>query len=174
MEETLELDTSARNSIKRMPKGALVSCGSRCISLAERNYAMVEFELLALQWATEKARLNLLRTTFTAITDHQPLVPLVNGKNYDAHSNARIQRILEKLLGFEMTLFWTQGNAKIVADAFSRAPVWLALEPNDILAYTAHVPAACEKHINEAISALSTKAKQDQNYKAIHLLGPSG
>ena len=112
--------------------------------------------------------LYLLRAPFSAITDHQPLVPIVNGKNYDTHSNAQIQRILEKLVWFKMTLFWTQGKANIVADALSCASVWLVLEPNDILAYTARVAAACEKHINEAIVALGVKAEQDQNYKAIY------
>ena len=87
-------DASTRYLIKRVPKGDLISCGSRYISSAELNYAyaMVELELLALQWATEKACLYLLGAPFSAITDHQLLVPIVNGFNYDAHANARIQR----------------------------------------------------------------------------------
>ena len=48
---------------------------------------MVELELLALQWATEKAHLYLLGAPFSVITDHQPLVLIVNRKNYDAHVN---------------------------------------------------------------------------------------
>ena len=52
---------------------------------------MVKLELLALQWATEKGCLYLLGAHFSAVTDHQPLVGVVNGGNHDAYSNARIQ-----------------------------------------------------------------------------------
>ena len=71
-DEKLELDALTQNSIKHMPKGTLMSCGSRYISFAE--HAMVELELLALQWAIEKARLYLLGAPFCAITEHQYLV----------------------------------------------------------------------------------------------------
>ena len=88
-----------------MPKGALMSWGSRYISFAERNYAMVKLELLALQWA--KAHLYLLRAPSCVITD--------------LHANARIQYILTKLFGFDMTLYWTKGKMNMVADALSLA-----------------------------------------------------
>ena len=41
-------DASTRNSIKRKPKCALISCGSSYISSAELIYAMMELELFAL------------------------------------------------------------------------------------------------------------------------------
>ena len=59
-------------------KGGPGSCGSQYISVAEKNYVMVELELLALQWGTEKSHLYLLGAPFCAITDHQPLVLIVN------------------------------------------------------------------------------------------------
>ena len=77
---------------------------SIAVSVAERNYAMVKLELLALQWA--KAHLYLLRAPSCVITD--------------LHANARIQYILTKLFGFDMTLYWTQGM-NIVTDALSLA-----------------------------------------------------
>ena len=40
---------------------------------------------------------------------------------YDAHANVRIQCILTELIGFDMTLYWTQGIMNIVADALSLA-----------------------------------------------------
>ena len=68
---------------------------------------MIKLELLALKWATEKGCLYLLGAPFSAITDHQPLVPIVNGQNYETHSNPRIQRILAKLIEFDMRLYHT-------------------------------------------------------------------
>ena len=55
---------------------------------------MCELELLALQWACEKAKLYLLGAPLVAMTDHQPLVAIVDGRNHDDHANPRIQRIL--------------------------------------------------------------------------------
>ena len=59
----------------------LVTAGSRFLSLAEKNYAVVELELLAIQWAIEKCRLYLAETHFKVITDHQPLLGIINRKN---------------------------------------------------------------------------------------------
>ena len=99
---------------------------------------MVELEFLALQLSAKKA-----------------------------HSNVRIQRILAKLVGHDMTLFWSEVKTNIVADTLSRAPVWPAPEPKDTLACTAWVAGAQEPHIDKFIIALQFKAEQDPNYKAI-------
>ena len=172
--EKLEIDASTRGSLKRMPKEDLISCGSWYISGAEKNYAMVELELLALQWATEKARLYLLGAHFSAVTDHQPLVAIVHGQNHNAHSNARIQSILAKLIGYDLALYWTQGKANVVADALSRAPVWPAPEDADILACTARVAMARKKPMDENVAELTCKAMEDKNYQAIYLTLQAG
>ena len=74
------------------------------MSKAEENYAIVEKELLAVQWAVEKARMYLAGSQFTAITDHAPLISILNGKNHDAIMNQRIQRISAKLIGYQFRL----------------------------------------------------------------------
>ena len=56
------------------PVHKLITCGSRFLSEAERNYAVVEWEWLAIQWAVQKCRLYLAGTDFEVITDHQPLI----------------------------------------------------------------------------------------------------
>ena len=103
---------------------------------------MVELELLALQWATKKAHLYHLGAPISAVKDNQPLVSIVNGRNHDALANAPNQRILAKLIGFDLALYWTQGKANVVADALSRAPVWPTPEEADILACTTRVAMA--------------------------------
>ena len=40
-----------------IPKGRLITCGSRFLSEAKGNYAVVELELLAIQWVVQKCRL---------------------------------------------------------------------------------------------------------------------
>ena len=95
----------------------LITCGSRFISSAEKNYAVVELELLAIQWAVQKCRLYLAGAHFTIVTDHQPLLGIMNGKNFDAINNARIQRLMSKMLGYSFTVEWIAGKKHAIADA---------------------------------------------------------
>ena len=52
------------------------------------KYAMMELELMVLQWANEKCCMYLMGMliAFTTIIDHKPLVSIVNGQNLDAYS----------------------------------------------------------------------------------------
>ena len=54
-------------------KDRLITCGSRFLSPAEKNYAVVELECLAITWAVLKSRLYLIGKSFEIITDHKPL-----------------------------------------------------------------------------------------------------
>ena len=96
----------------------------RFLSEAERNYAVVELELLVIQWAVQKCRLYLAGVDFEIITDHQSLIDIMNGRNLDAIQNARIQRLMSKLLGYRFKVSWTPGKTQCIADALSRSPVF--------------------------------------------------
>ena len=54
----------------------LITCGSRFLSTAEKNYAVCELECLGIQWAIEKCRLYLLGTQFLVVTDHKLLLSI--------------------------------------------------------------------------------------------------
>ena len=82
--------------------------GSRFLSPAEKNYAVVELELLAIQWAVKKCRLYLAGADFMVVTDHQPLLGIFNRKNLDAINNTHIQRLMAKLLGYCFKVVWAQ------------------------------------------------------------------
>ena len=83
------------------------------------NYAVVKLELLAIQWAIEKCRLYLAGTEFTVVTDHQPLLGIINRKNLDAINNVRIQWLMAKLLGYSFRLEWNPGKNHHIADSGS-------------------------------------------------------
>ncbi len=71
----------------------MVQAGTRFLSDAERQYAMIELECLAAAWAMQKARQFLEGLpTFTLITDHKPLVPILNDHSLDKLDNPRILR----------------------------------------------------------------------------------
>ena len=104
------LQGTVRHILKRITKGKLITCGSRFLSKAEKNYAMSEQGLLVLQWATNEPSVYLVGSQFTTTIDHMHLLSIVNGKNLDAHTNSRIQRILAKLIIHYFKLFWTNGK----------------------------------------------------------------
>ena len=100
---------------------------------AQKNYSIYELELLALQWAIYKSRMYLVESLFTSVTNHIPLVSIINGKNQDLHTNPCIQRILAKLYGYNFRLLWIASKCQIVADALSRSSIWPAEDKRVIL-----------------------------------------
>ena len=112
----------------------LIMAGSCFLSPAEKNYAVIELELLAIQWATEKCRLYLARANFTIVTDHQPLLGVLNRKNLDAINNVRIQRLMSKLLRYSFKIEWIPGKNHVIADALSRNHVFAAPNHKDVIA----------------------------------------
>ena len=85
----------------------------------EGKCAVVELELLAIQWAVQKCRLYLAGTDFEVITNHQPLIGIMNGRNLDAVQNMRIHRLMSKLLGYRFKVRWTPGKTQCIPDALS-------------------------------------------------------
>ena len=149
-------------SVARIPKGKLVTCGSRLLSEAEGNYAVVELELLAIQWAVHKCRLYLAGADFQVITDHQPLIGIMNGRNLDAIQNARIHRLMAKLLGYRFKVLWTPGKTQCIADALSRFPVFRSEEKPDILVSTVLVGQETAKEaLDPALEKLVKYATDD-------------
>ena len=102
----------------------LVECGSRFISPTESRYAMVELELLAVVWAVQKLRLYLLGLPhFKVVTDHKPLVGILDKQSLDAVDNGRLKRLKIKLAPYTFTTEWRKGSSHQMADSLSRAPV---------------------------------------------------
>ena len=103
--------------------------GSRFLLPAESNYVAIELELLAVAWALEKLQIYLIGLpNFTLITDHAPLVPILNRMKLIDVSNPRLQRLKARTLRFSFTAEWKKGSQHFAADALSRYPV---SKPND-------------------------------------------
>ena len=136
--------------------------GSRFLSPAEKNYAVVELELLAIQLATDKCRLYMAGTDFTILTDHQPLLGILNRKNLDAINNIRIQRPTSKLLGYSFQVEWIPGKIHEIAEALSRNPVFAAPNHKDIIVCKIY-----EDIEDMALTELSKVASEDNNYQEV-------
>ncbi|KAL0148578.1 hypothetical protein M9458_056125 [Cirrhinus mrigala] len=101
---------------------------SRKLTKAERNYAAVEKEALAVKWAVLELRYYLLGRRFTLITDHAPLQWMTRTKE----TNARVTRWVLALQDFHFDVRHCSGASNANADGLSR--IWSAFaEPGQRL-----------------------------------------
>ena len=101
----------------------IVQAGSRFLTDTETRYAVIELEMLSVAWAAQKCRIFLARLpTFTVITDHSPLVPILNSHRLDEIENPRLQRLRTRLLAYNFIAKWIKGKDNDAADALSRYP----------------------------------------------------
>lgn len=102
----------------------LVQRGSRFLTDTEMRYCTIELELLAAACAMSKCRHYLIGLpTFTLITDHRPLIPILNYYTLDAVENPRLHRLKEKVSQYVFITVWRPGKNLPIPDALSGAPV---------------------------------------------------
>ena len=89
----------------------IVQCGSRLLTPAEKNYAVIELEALAIVWAINKANFYLMMysTLRGFAQDHRPLMG-VFAKSLAQLENKRLARIREKVLDFHFDVVWKPGK----------------------------------------------------------------
>lgn len=91
--------------------------------MAERNYAHLEREAVALVFGVTKFREYLLGRHFTLVTDHKPLIGLFRpDRPIPSMAAARIQRWSFLLQAFSYYLVYRKGTENLNADALSRLP----------------------------------------------------
>ncbi len=104
-------------------KWRTVQAGSRFLADAETRYAVIEQEMLGVAWSTMKCKYLLKGLPhFEVVTDHAPLVPILNSHRLDEIENPRLQRLGMKMAGYIITARWQKGALNEAADALSRHP----------------------------------------------------
>ena len=160
-----------------------VQAGSRFLSPAESRYAVIEQEMLGVTWAVAKKCKNLLKglTHIEVVTDHNPLVPIINSHRLDEIENPRLQRLRMKLQGFNITARWEKGAANEAADALSRHPVDKPGRDDELGEREA--PQVCEirasqlgeeREDNLRLQELRQQAERDEVYQALRRLVQDG
>ena len=106
-----------------------VAFASRSLNDAEKKYAQMEKEALALTWAADRFQQYLTGLQFAMETDHRPLVSLLGTKALDEFP-IRVQRFRLRLLRYTYTISHVPGKQMYISDALSRAP--LSVVDNDL------------------------------------------
>ena len=98
-----------------------IAYASRTMNSAELNYTTTEQELLAITFAIKQFRPYIYGQKFILVTDHRPLVWLLNLK--DPTVGSRLARWKIKLREFEYEVVFKPGRVNANADALSRNPI---------------------------------------------------
>lgn len=97
-----------------------VAFASRSLSEAEQGYSQIEKELLAIVFSCEKFHQYIYGHRVVIESDHKPLETIVNKKKI-SKATARIQKLLLRLLKYELLVQYKPGKYMHIADALSRA-----------------------------------------------------
>ena len=110
----------------RWPDGSQrpIAYASRSLSDAERNYSQLEKEGLPLVYEVKHFHAYLFGYSFQLVTDHQPLLVLLNErKSTSPQASAGIRRWSLFLSAYEYTFVFHKTEAYGNADALSRLPL---------------------------------------------------
>jgi hypothetical protein len=101
-----------------------IQVGSRKLTDTEKRYAPIEIELKGVTYAIQQARTFLKGANhYTIITDHKPLVNILNKKRLDEVQNERMLKMILTIIDEPFTVEWIKGELNHAADCFSRHPV---------------------------------------------------
>ena len=145
----------------------MVQCGSRSLTPAETNYAVIELECLGIYYAISKCRHYLTGLHhFTTVTDHRPLVGIFKKKLEDIE-NSRLLRLRLKLVDFNFDVVWIDGKVNQIADALSRYPVFRKTSSDEDHDVLTNPNIICSLQTNPHLAHIYDAADNDEDYKAI-------
>lgn len=110
---------------QKQPDGQVrpVAYVSRTLNEAERRYAQIEREGLAVAWTMTKLEEYILGLpNVTLQTDHKPLVPIFSTKTLDSLS-PRLLRFKIRLARYSYNIVHVPGKDLLIADTLSRQPI---------------------------------------------------
>ncbi|KAI5730816.1 hypothetical protein M8J77_000372 [Diaphorina citri] len=106
----------------------VVAYASRSLTETEKRYAQIEKELLAIVFACEKFHYYIYGKKTKIHTDHKPLVTIV--KKNIAKISPRMQRMILKLIAYDLEVEYLPGTQMYIADTLSRNFIASSKEEN--------------------------------------------
>ena len=141
----------------------IVHYGSKGLTSTQQRYSTIELECLAIVWAISKCSFYLHgRPKFTVYTDHRPLEGIFQ-KDLFALASPRLQRMREKVANYSFEVNWVPGKTHYIADALSRAPLFLPQEQPDLEIDTAITCLVATSHPSMDIISRAV----DDDYRAL-------
>ena len=114
-----------------------VQFASKTLTSAQKNYATIDKEALAVMFGIERFREYLLGGKFQIRTDHKPLVKLLGRENaMPVNCSARLQRWNLRLSQYNYTIIHIPGESNYISDCLSRLPLAESkddLEPTELV-----------------------------------------
>ena len=102
-----------------LQEGRPVAYASKAMNNAQKNYAMIEKELLAVLFGCERFHQFIYGKKFTIINDHKPLQSIFKKSLNSAP--LRLQRMMLRLQKYDIEFVYKPGKDLLIADALSRA-----------------------------------------------------
>ena len=97
---------------------------SRSLTKAERAYSQIDKEALALYWGVVKFHTYLYGRRFTLVTDHKPLVSILNpNAGIPAMTAARLQIYALYIAGHTYDIEYRNTKLHCNTDGFSQLPL---------------------------------------------------
>ena len=153
--------------IQRDKKGhpRLITCGSRSLQPCETRYSVIELEALGLAFSILKCSFYLkgMSDQFLVKTDHRSLEGLWK-KHIDEVENPRLQRLMNKVAGYNFKVEWVPGSKNQAADCLSRQPLW---SPQEEDVKTAAVIASVSLAADQSLSEMIQQASEDEDYQRV-------
>ena len=142
---------------------------SRTLSTAERNYAQIDKEALAIVWAVRKFHTYLYGRDFVLVTDHKPLTAIFNPEmDLPAMTAARLQRNALFLTEHRYSIEYRNTHKHANADGLSR--LRLASNAASHLVYVEvdafHV--AQLEHLPVTATQIRTATRQDPTWSSVY------
>ena len=102
-----------------LQNGKPLAYSSRALTPTEKNYAQIEKELLAIVFSVEKWHQYAFGRHIYIQSDHKPLETIFNKPLSTAPR--RLQGMMLRLQGYDLTVKYTRGKDLVLADTLSRA-----------------------------------------------------
>ena len=100
--------------------GQPVAFASKSLDLTQSNYPNIDREMLAIVFGINRFHTYLYGRPFKIISDHKPLEMILHKPLLKAPP--RLQRMLQKVQGYDFTVEYRAGKTMTLADTLSRLP----------------------------------------------------
>ena len=147
---------------------------------AETRYATIEKEMLGVAWAVQKCHKFLAGLPhFDILTDHNPLISILNSKRLDEIENPRLQRLRMKIISYNFTAQWVKGSLNAGPNALSLYPTSEATGVDELAEEStpsifAIAAEEQQRHLNLRLSEVLDAASEDAVYQKLKTIVLNG